>query len=328
LSAVICCGLPAQDLIFSQYYSNPIHYNSAFAGTVAYPRFAANYRLQWPGINKVYETYSASYDQYFPEKNLSVGAILLNDDQGNGTLRATSFKGIIAYSLRFGDEWQIKFGFGPRIVQNSLDWDKLIFFDQLDPITGARDAIGNLNVSREMRPAALSNRYFDIDLGMLLYNPKYYIGFSMFHANSPYIGFSSDNPGVVKNSIPILFSVHGGYQWVFEKDNKGNPISFISPNVLITNQAGFTQVNIGAYLQKSQVFGGLWLRHTIENVDAIIFSFGMNFNNIKVGYSYDMTTSNLNLGTTRGSHEVGISIGLKHLEKKVSKLNDCFSLFR
>ncbi len=329
LSAGVICGANGQDIIFSQYYSNPIHYNSAFAGTVTYPRFSANYRLQWPGFNNVYETYSASYDQHFPDKNLSVGAIVLTDDQGSGTLRQTSFKGIVSYNLRFGDDWQIKFGIGTALVQNSLDWDKLIFFDQLDPVTGARDALGNLNLTNEVRPANLSRRYLDVDLGMLLYNPRYYIGFSMFHANGPYNGFSPDNdPGIVRNSLPVLISLHAGYQWILQKDNKGAPTSFISPNILFTTQAGFTQFNVGAYLQKNQVFGGLWLRHTIENIDAVIFSFGVSFGNFKVGYSYDMTASNLSLATTRGSHEIGITLGLKHLEKKVSKLNDCFSLFR
>lgn len=317
-----------QDLVFSQYYSNPIHFNSAFVGTVAYPRFAANYRMQWPGLNNVYESYAASYDQYFPSKNLSAGLILLSDDQGNGTLKQTSAKAIVSYNIRFGDKWQIKFGVGSKFAQNRLDWDKLIFFDQLDPITGPLDGAGVPNISSELRPTSLSQSYFDVDLGMLLYNPKYFLGISVFHANGPAYGFVNDETGGTNSSLPLLISLHGGYQLTLEKDNKGNPSTFISPSILFASQSGFNQLNVGAYLQKSSVFGGLWVRHTIENLDALIFSFGVIANNIKVGYSYDLTLSSLENRSTAGSHEIGISVGLKRFEKKVSKMNDCFSLFR
>jgi len=317
----------AQDLVYSQYYSNPLHYNSAFAGTVAYPRFATNYRIQWPGLVNVYESYSLSYDQYLPSKNLSFGAVVGSDDQGAGTLKETSFRGIVAYNLTFQDDWQIKFGIGTKFVQNRLNWDKLIFFDQLDPITGPLDRSGNPNISSEVRPASLDNKYLDIDLGLLVYNPNYYLGISLFHANSPYIGFVNNQNGI-QEALPVLFALQLGYQLDLVKDNKGSASTFISPSLLVTRQAGFTQMNLGAYIQKDVIFGGLWLRHTVENFDALIFSFGVVFNNLKIGYSYDLTSSNLSLGTTRGSHELGISLGLKHLEKKVSKLNDCFSLFR
>ena len=317
-----------QDLVFSQFYINPTFYNSAFAGTVAYPHFTANYRLQWPGFNNVYESYALSYDQYFPEQNLAAGLSIMTDDQGNGTLKQTRIKGIVSYNIRFGRDWQIKFGVGTAFTQNTLDWDKLIFFDQLDPVTGPLDGNGNPNISSEVRPNDPSNRFMDIDLGMLLYNPRYYIGFSMFHINGPYDGFTAETTEGLRSSRPVLISFHGGYQIPLQSDNKGTATTFISPNILYTMQSGFHQVNVGAYLQKDKIFGGLWVRHTIENLDAVIFSMGVVAGNLKIGYSYDLTSSALGWRSTKGSHEIGISLGLAHLQKKVSKLNDCFSLFR
>ncbi len=318
----------AQDLVYSQFYIAPMHFNSAFAGTVAYPSFTANYRLQWPGLTNIYESYSLGYDQYFPTKNLGAGLLINSDDQGNGTLKSTRAKAVISYNLRFNGDWQIKFGVGSSMVQNRLDWDRLVFFDQIDPVNGAVNTMGIPNVSSEVRPASLDNRYFDLDIGMLLYTPRFYAGFSMLHANGPYNGFLVEGTTGNKSSLPILLSFHGGYQVVINSDNKGNPTTFISPNILFSSQSGFNQVNIGGYLQKDQVFGGLWMRHTFSNIDAIIFSMGVNVGNLKIGYSYDITTSSLGLNTTSGSHEIGITMGLKHLEKKVSKLNDCLSLFR
>jgi len=317
-----------QDLIFSQYYSAPMHVNSGFAGLVAYPNFNANYRNQWPGFAKTYESYAVSYDQFFKKKNIGVGAIAIVDDQGAGTIKASKFKGVISYNLRFNRDWQLKFGTGIAFVKSQLDWDKLVFFDQIDEQFGPVDRFGNPNVSAEIRPTSLSNGYLDIDFGFLLYNPRYYVGFSMFHVNGPYNGFLAGASGTPGLELPVTFSFQAGYQVVLQKDNKGNPKTFISPNILFANQSGFNQVNVGAYLQKDVIFGGIWLRHTLENIDALIVSAGLHTGNFKIGYSFDLTSSQLNLSSSRGSHEIAITMGLKHLEKKESKYNDCFSLFR
>jgi len=318
----------AQDLIFSQFYNAPLHNNSAFAGTVAYPKFAASYRLQWPGITKTYESYGLTYDQYFPKKNIGLGAVIVNDDQGAGTITTNKLKGVFSYNLRFNVDWQLKFGFGAGYVQDVLDWDKLVFFDQLDPQFGELDRNGNRNPTLEQRPTDLNSGYFDIDMGVVLFNPSYYVGISMFHLNGPSNGFVSQPSDPSAANLPILLSIQAGYQIVMDKDNKGNPTTFISPNLLYATQNGFHQVNVGAYLQKDAVFGGLWMRHTIENLDAWIVSAGVYFNNFKVAYSFDITSSSLGLQNSGGSHEIGISMGLRQFEKKESKYNDCFSLFR
>ena len=57
----------AQDAHFSQYYANPIYLNPAFAGSKV-SDVHTNYRNQYPELG-VYQTYSASYDQYVDKLN-------------------------------------------------------------------------------------------------------------------------------------------------------------------------------------------------------------------------------------------------------------------
>ena len=306
---------------------SPVHVNAAFAGTVAYPNITANYRLQWPSFANAYRTYALSYDQYLPEHRIGIGGTLISDDQAEGTLKQTKLRGLFSYNIDFGEGYRIKFGVGAGLVRHSLDWDRLIFFDQIDPQFGFVDGAGNTINSNEPRPPSTSGTYFDLDMGMLIYNPKWYAGVSIFHANGPYNGYLTDTGGTLR-SLPVLLSLHAGYQIVIQKDNKGKATTFISPNLLYATQCGFHQLNLGAFLQKDVVFGGLWMRHTIENIDSWIGSVGVHVKGMRIAYSYDLTSSNLGIGSTGGSHEIGISMGLSRFEKKVSKLNDCLSLFR
>jgi len=321
-----CFTALGQDLVFSQYYNAPIHINPAFAGLNNYPQFTSNYRLQWPGINNVYKTFAFSYDQYFNKLNSGIGFTALTDDQGEGTLKTTKLSGIYAYRLRFRKDWQLKFGLEVGFSQSRLDFAKLIFFDQIDPAVGPFDSAGVPFPSGEIQPENLSNGYLDVNFGMLFYNPQFYVGLTFDHINGPYSGFLASNSNE-SFAIPIVLAINAGTQIVLESDNKGKPSTFISPNILIAKQSGFSQINVGAYMQIKQLFGGAWIRHTLGNLDAFIFTAGIDLSYIKIGYSFDLTGSRLG-PNTGGSHEIGIILRLKNLEKKESKYNDCFSLFR
>ncbi|MBT8230329.1 MAG: type IX secretion system membrane protein PorP/SprF [Bacteroidia bacterium] len=331
--SLACCillifsELPGQDLIFSQYYNSPIHTNPAFAGLETHPNFTSNYRIQWPSLNNAYETYAVTYDQYFRDMNSGFGFIALSDDQGDGTLKSTKIAGIYSYKVRFNVDWQIKFGLEAAYNQNRLDWDKLVFFDQIDPVTGPFTSAGVPVPSSEVRPESLNNSYLDISIGMLLYNPEFYVGFSMDHLNGAYAGFTNAVDDATTQSLQVLFSLQAGFQIVLMEDNKGNPSTFISPNMIFARQSDFNQLNVGAYMQINQLFGGAWVRHTLKNIDSFIFSFGVNLDYIKIGYSFDLTSSKLGL-STGGSHELGIAVGLRNLGKKESRMNDCLRLFR
>jgi len=312
----------AQDFIFSQYYNAPIQLNPAFAGNNNFPVFSANYRLQWPGLQSSYRSYALSYDQFINKFNSGVGFWISNDNQGDGTLETIKFNGIYSYKLRFQRDWQLKIGLEVGYAQSNLDWEKLIFYDQIDPLLGSAIGIS----SNEVRPDNLNRSYFDVSTGFLLYNPQYYLGFTMKHLNRAYSGFVP-NFGVSEEGIPFLLSIHGGFQITLVEGNNRQNGTFISPNVLFARQGDFNQLNIGAYAQIRSIFGGIWLRHTIKNVDAVIFSAGFDTGDFKIGYSFDLTTSDLGI-STGGSHELGITFKLRGLSNEESPMNDCLMLFR
>ena len=318
-------NLDAQDPIYSQYYTAPLQLNPAFAGNTDYPLFHANYRLQWPSIAQAYTTYSASYDQYFEKTKSGLGFHVLSDDAGNGILKTVKLSGIYSYRILFANDYNLKIGLEAGYIQSRLDWNKLIFSDQLDPATGVITSGGSVIPSTEDQPEQLSTGIFDISSGILLYNPLYYVGISFKHLNNPQNSLLGGSSGFI--GLPTRISLHGGMQINFDRGNKKDEGSFISPNVLLLKQGGFYQMNVGSYGSFKNLLLGIWYRTTFNNSDAVIFTTGAKLETIKLQYSYDYTISELGLNTG-GTHEISIKMALEKLGPEKSKYNDCLSLFR
>ncbi|MEY2970706.1 MAG: hypothetical protein RLZZ599_1079, partial [Bacteroidota bacterium] len=125
----------AQDAHFSQYYANPIYLNPAFAGVERCPTVHSNYRNQYPELG-VYQTYSASYDQYVDKLNGGLAFMALKDDAGNGALNLTEVSGVYSYHLEVNRKFTLLSGFQATFRQRTLDWGQFTFPDMIDPFYG------------------------------------------------------------------------------------------------------------------------------------------------------------------------------------------------
>ncbi len=317
--------LLAQDPIYSQFYNSPLELNPAFAGNSYAPTFALNYRNQWPAINNVYETYSASYDQSLRKYNSGIGLVLFSDNQGDGALKTIKISGIYSYQLKIQDDLRLKIGLEASAINSRIDWNKFSFPDQIDAEFGATSPGGIPFPTQEMQPSGLGKTYLDLSTGILLYNPLFYAGIALKHVNSPDDSFIDGGENFA--GLPFRFSMHGGVQINLDRGNKKDRGSFITPNVLFVKQADFAQLNVGAYTGIKRFFLGGWYRHAWGNPDALIFSAGVRTGVFKIGYSFDYTVSELSVNTG-GSHEIGILINLESVVTKPSELNDCLKLFR
>lgn len=317
----------SQDPVLSQFYSAPLLLNPAFAGNTVAPRFALNYRNQWPLLQQAYRTYALSYDQFFESTNSGLGVVLLADDAGKGLYKTTKLAGIYAYRLKISKNTYIKTGMELAGVQAHVNWDKLIFPDQLDPLYGEIGPGGSPIPSAEIRPDRTNRLYLDLSMGTMLYNPYFYGGITLHHVNNPDIRFIriSDN---TSSGLPVRFTIHGGSQISIFDSRSSNKDIFVSPNILYTRQGNFSELLGGAYLGMGPLFAGLWMRLTPNNPDAGIVNVGLRKGNMKISYSFDTTISKLTLGSG-GAHELGIVFNLDDQSpRKSPDYNDCFQLFR
>lgn len=294
LFAVFASELKAQDPQFTQFYANPLYLNPAFAGTARCPRIAMNYRNQWPNIDRGYVTYSASYDMHVAPLAGGIGILVSSDNQANGTLKTTNASFMYSYLLSPSRRFSLKFALQAGYLQEKLDVGNLHYGDMIDP---RRGFVWN---TAEKQPSAQKGAV-DFSAGMLGYSKNYFFGFAANHINQPDIGLLNTS------KLPVKFTAHGGVIIPLEKGNE----SYLSPNILFQSQQKFMQLNLGLYYVNGPFVAGLWYR----NNDAMIALVGIQNDNFKFGYSYDITVSKL-ASNTAGAHEISLQIQFECRAKK------------
>lgn len=314
-----------QDPVYSQFYSAPLQLNPALAGLSYKPNFAINYRNQWPSLNNAYQTYGLSYDQYFDDYNSGIGVYLQGDNAGRGILKTSKIGAIYSYRLKIDRVWQLRWGIEAGLVQTRLNWDKLVFGDQIDPVLGRVSPGGTPIPGNEIPPEDLGLLYLDMGTGGVIYSKRVYAGFSIGHLNSPQQSFLPSDQGLDRG-LPLRWNIHAGAELPLWGGNMSRRAPFISPGVMYVRQGPFQQVNLGTFVGMGSVYGGLWYRHAGGDPDAAIIAFGMRKDQLRVTYSYDVTISALSY-KSGGAHEIGILINLDD-GRGDAGFNDCFSLFR
>lgn len=295
----VCCNCllvyyaKAQDPHFSQYFSSPLTFNPALTGYFdGTQRFAVNFRSQWGGGGDAYTTGTVSFDTKIMQDRIGsndrwgLGLYALYDQSSGGIYKnayislSTAFnKGLDAY----GDQ-SIGIGIQATYARNSVDFSRITFSNQFtgsgfDLSVPSGETVNNQSVS-----------YVDLNAG-LLYNYKdesgtlVTFGASMFHILRPKLSFFSGN----NNSVSRRYAFHAGAGFaVGEKDN-----FFVSGHSM--QQNGVTENVIGAAYGMGlatvdlSIYLGGWLRVN----DAVYPYVGLRTTEYQLGFSYDITSSDL-----------------------------------
>jgi type IX secretion system PorP/SprF family membrane protein len=288
----------AQDTHFSQWFNSPLLTNPANTGFIPDDdyRFGANYRNQWVNIMNVpYKTISVYGDvQAFREKLdngwLGLGGVILNDVAGSGNLTSTKVYGSVAYHQMVGYSSLISAGFNMGFVNKRVNPTQLKFPDQFNKATGFFDA----GIPTAAAFNATSIGYFDMHAGVnYAYFPteKIYVnaGFSVQHLNRPKESFFAATSGFDNRLSPR-------YTGFISASIKLNDMVLLNPQGYYSNQANANELVAGmnAHYNLSgdgttQLIGGLYYRLS----EAIVPVVGFQWNDFKMTFNYDVTTSSL-----------------------------------
>jgi|APDOM4702015159_1054818.scaffolds.fasta_scaffold21576_2 type IX secretion system PorP/SprF family membrane protein len=289
----------AQDVIYSQFYANPLYLNPALAGAKLNSRITLNYHNQWPSIRKGYVSYSATWDQLIERYSGGLGVVVNADVLGGGIYNRFSASGIYSYRLQATRFIVVNAALQAGYLQYRLDWSKLVFGDQFDFRTG------ELEPTREYAPPKTNIGNVDFSAGLLAgYKESLYFGVAVNHLTRPDMAFYDGN----ENRLALRYTIHSGILIDFFQGMDGEDVRnfSVSPNVVYIKQGKFDQLNAGMYVNMFPFVWGVWLRHNFGNPDAMIFLLGFQDKNYKIGYSYDYTVSKLT-NKSGGAHEISIA---------------------
>lgn len=320
LITVIAFGsdLRAQHYQFSQFYAAQTYLNPAFTGANACSRLSINYRDQWRSIPGGFKTYQVSFDHYLKSLSSGVGLQFFSDEAGTSNLRTTQFSGLYSYQFQFNRDFAGRAGFNIGGVQRSINYNSLVFGDQIAR-GGAANSVENIS--------AVRTTYFDAGFGMLFYGSNYWGGFAASHITQP-------NQSLLEESskLPTEFKLHGGYKYLLEGDEtesgkKGAEKNSLTFAANFKKQAKFNQFDIGVYYSKNLFVVGAWYRGIplrkpyswYRNNDAVVLLVGITSDKMNFGYSYDLTISKLTNVSSGGSHEISISYQFCNSKKKRRK---------
>lgn len=253
---IMWTDVKAQDPTYSQFNLNQLYYNPAYTGYHYGYQISATYRTLWPNVRgKVFpgplSTYHAWFDGFINIKNVfyaGIGAFAMQDQEGEGSLKTTSF-GIsyaqhlpkIGYKQDILPQLKISLGFKAYFNSIYVDWDKFVFTDQLNIDYGIIPG----QHSQFNRTGTLTRNYFDFDAGILFQNNfkgqgKWYneFGFSMAHVLAPSIALSGSTEDKARLPRKYVASYRGIVSLAHDK-------LFMGPTILFENQKKFFELNTG-----------------------------------------------------------------------------------
>ncbi len=274
-----------QDAHFSQYMFSSINYNPAYSGMIN-TEFTLIHRSQWLGYNSTNNVGGAPSSQYLglttPIKFLhgGIGLTVLNDKLGS--IRNIYSKLSYAYHINIKEDSKLSLGLSGGFYSLSSNAN-YIFNDQNDP---------NINTSsfQQTKP--------DLTLGIWFHNPKYYLGLSADHVNSPKFKYNNQ----LYSTIGLHCYLTGGYIYSINDDVKIKPSILIKTDQYPKNISFDLNTNID-FLDK------YWIGFSYRKQEAIVGLIGISFlsnKSLKLGYAFDYVT-NGRAAKAWTSHELMLS---------------------
>lgn len=295
-----------QDHIYSQFYNAPIYLNPALTGQFEGDfRFNALYRNQWTGLASDYSYMSASADFNLERINSGVGLIFNRSSEGTAYLQKNNIAASYSYIIG-GDDFAISFGLQAGVTNQKLNWDKLVFGDQIGVGTGYIPG----SISGAERPAVDSRFYLDANAGTNLVYGKFMLGLAAHHINRPDESLSG-----FQAKLPMRLSANMSYKLTLIPDQYDRDGSYLIPSVVAYKQQNITSYSAGMQYKYAGINAGIWYRggSSGSGNDAIVFSVIFDIFNrrtngekFRLGISHDATSSKINYTNTGGTSEIGV----------------------
>jgi type IX secretion system PorP/SprF family membrane protein len=322
-----------------------MYLNPAMTGLEAGLTVAGSARTHWTLIPGQYNIAFASVDLQEPGLKSGFGLSAWQFAQGEAGLTtqnvAVNYAYVIPLKQTQRSEHNIHVGFRGAIASRFIDWSKLTFSDQLDPVTGAV-------YSSNAIPLDKPTSFFDADAGVMWRSETNFLGKGTRSSLGASVNHLTNNDESLLGSgarRPMRVTIHGGMEipvnWI---DGAGRKQIAWSPNFKMDLQQGLSVMTVGVYaIYETLYFGVLYQDRALafdpRNTNNVSFAMGYKAKMNKTqtllfGYSFDANMSGLST-RTGGSHEIAIRYNINDIQlykqgvhdKKGKRMMNCKSFF-
>ncbi|MCX6306143.1 MAG: PorP/SprF family type IX secretion system membrane protein [Bacteroidetes bacterium] len=306
----------SQDMNYSQYFSTPMYYNPAFTGINTGVRARFLYRNQWPSLPISFKSYFFSAD--LGDRSLpgagGIGIMINQDTPGVGLINNFGAALTIGVRIPITSFMVSQIGIKAGIMQRRINWDDLVYSNNLDP------KYGNIYPSMVASPDANKRVVPDFGVGGVLQfinpggNVSGNIGLAVDHIFKPDVSFlstgSSPYPRKWVGQFDVIIATGPGGSSMMSRSSD-DPLK-VNIGGIYQNQGGLNSLQVGLNLLKYNIYVGGWFKSTMTGVvnSAIALVAGYKYNfyedmNLKFMYSYDLQISGALQGTG-GAHEISL----------------------
>lgn len=292
----------AQDPQFSQFYAASQYLNPALTGNTFQDRIALNYRLQWPGVQPGYETFSFAYDHNFAGAHSGLGGYVIRDKAGTYGLTFTTAAMSYSYEARLNRRQALRFGLRTGYTMRSVAPDGYLFADQVIRDNAPTSIEANL---------VPNTSYLDLAAGGLYYSEQFWAGASFNHINRPNQSLMVDGDA----RLQMRTTVHAGYRLPLDGHKLIRSETKMTLAAHYKAQGKWDQLDMGGYIEHNRISAGLWYRglpilkaykQGYGNSEAVILMAGFETEQqLRITYSYDITISKLTMQSA-GAHEISL----------------------
>lgn len=317
-----CCCM-AQDIHFSQFMSSPMNLNPANAGQFdgAY-RFTGNARRQWSSVTVPYQTFGVSADakNVLRIKNVGAGLSAYDDFTGDSKLSTFQLNLALSYTIRLNKKATqfLTLGAQSGFTQRTINYNDLHYDNQYSGSAFDPNAVSNESFANTGR------LYPNLNAGILWTRRQHArniisTGISLNNINRPQQSFFNNQSIRLDQRLNVHFTS------LLKATRKID----VLPAALFMLQGTYTQLTFGTSLKyiinpKPNAYRAVYIGMWSRAADAGWLSFGMDYNSLYVGLSYDINYSRLSpASNSRGGIELSIIYILRDILPKRKKYNIC-----
>lgn len=257
-------AIQAQDAFFTHFYNNESSYNPALVGYRGAFSFAAKYKSQWAAAGiPAYQSGVASLEESLPCSIFDYGLTAAFDEEGQGILRTYEFGGKLAgvVPLDIGkSQHNFRIGLGLNWSFKTIDYNRLIFSDQLDPKYGNIDPTGFI-IPNDGRSLCFFTPSIGATHRILLNtknrrSPTIHYGAAIHNAYSMFKGSETGQEESILNigtRIPSRYTFFGAIEFIPYWDINNSLFISLRPLVLYQSQGGLAYWEAGTRISVNRL---------------------------------------------------------------------------